>query len=421
MSAPVFEAAPPTAAPFIAAVERALTEIAAGRPVVVVDDDNRENEGDLIFAAESATPELVAFTVRYGSGVLCVPMTGERLDALRLPPMCTDNEDPKGTAYAVSVDARDGISTGISAADRARTIRLLANGGARPEQLTRPGHVFPLRACPGGVLERPGHTEAAVDLATMAGMRSAGAICEIVNDDGTMARGAALDEFCATHGLHRLAIADLIRYRRWQAPIVASPAIRLPTPHGIFDAIAVAEDNGAEHLVLTLGDIVERDDVLVRVHSECLTGDVFGSQRCDCGPQLDLALAEIARVGAGVAVYLRSHEGRGIGLVQKLLAYGLQDRGYDTVDANTALGLPVDARDYGAAAKILASLRIRSINLMTNNPHKESALASFGTSILRTTPIHIEPTADNVRYLQTKSERLGHRVPATPAVTARQS
>ncbi|MFC9556804.1 bifunctional 3,4-dihydroxy-2-butanone-4-phosphate synthase/GTP cyclohydrolase II [Rhodococcus sp. NPDC056960] len=413
MTEHLFEAVPASVPAFVADVERALADIAAGRAVVVVDDHDRENEGDLIFAAECATPELVAFTIRHGSGVLCVPMAGDRLDALRLPPMCTDNEDPKSTAYAVSVDARDGVSTGISAADRARTIRLLAAADTRPEQLTRPGHVFPLRARPGGVLERPGHTEAAVDLTAMAGMRPAGAICEIVNDDGTMARGAELDEFCAAHGLHKLAIADLARYRRWHAPIVASPAIRMPTPHGVFEAVAISEDEGTEHLVLTYGDIADQDDVLVRVHSECLTGDVFGSQRCDCGPQLDQALAEIARVGAGVVVYLRGHEGRGIGLVQKLRAYSLQEGGLDTVDANTALGLPVDARDFGTAAKILADLRVRSVNLMSNNPHKESALASYGTRILRTTPLHIAPTADNVRYLQTKTERLGHRAPVS--------
>ncbi|MDF3307018.1 bifunctional 3,4-dihydroxy-2-butanone-4-phosphate synthase/GTP cyclohydrolase II [Rhodococcus sp. T2V] len=416
MTEQAFETVPTSVPAFVADVERALTEIAAGHAVVVVDDHERENEGDLIFAAECATTELVAFTIRHGSGVLCVPMAGERLDALRLPPMCTENEDPKGTAYAVSVDARDGVSTGISAADRARTIRLLAAADTRTEQLTRPGHVFPLRARPGGVLERPGHTEAAIDLTDLAGMRPAGAICEIVNDDGSMARGTDLDEFCSTHGLHKLAIADLVRYRRWTAPIASSPAVRLPTPHGIFEAVAVAEGDGTEHLVLTLGDVADQDDVLVRVHSECLTGDVFGSQRCDCGPQLDQALAEIARVGAGVVVYLRGHEGRGIGLVQKLRAYGLQERGYDTVDANTALGLPVDARDFATAAKILADLRIRSVNLMSNNPHKESALAAYGTRILRTTPLHIEPTPDNVLYLQTKTERLGHRPPVTHPV-----
>lgn len=419
MTEQIFETVPASAPAFVADVERALGEIAGGRAVVVVDDHDRENEGDLIFAAECATPELVAFTIRYGSGVLCVPMAADRLDALRLPPMCTDNEDPKGTAYAVSVDARDGVSTGISAADRARTIRLLAAADTRPEQLTRPGHVFPLRARPGGVLERPGHTEAAVDLTALAGMRPAGAICEIVNDDGTMARGAALDEFCAEHGLHKLAIADLVRYRRWQAPVVSSPATRMPTPHGTFEAVAVAGADGPEHLVLTLGVVADQDDVLVRVHSECLTGDVFGSRRCDCGPQLDQALAEIAGVGAGVVIYLRGHEGRGIGLVQKLRAYGLQERGYDTVDANTALGLPVDARDFGMAAKILADLRIRSVNLMSNNPHKESALASYGTRILRTTPLHIAPTTDNVRYLQTKTERLGHRPPVGLPTTVR--
>ncbi|MFF3572543.1 bifunctional 3,4-dihydroxy-2-butanone-4-phosphate synthase/GTP cyclohydrolase II [Nocardia jiangxiensis] len=418
MSEKVFRPVPPASAPFAAEVERALADIAAGRAVVVVDDHDRENEGDLIFAAECATPELVAFTVRHGSGVLCVPMPGDRLDALRLPPMCADNQDPKGTAYAISVDAKDGVSTGISAADRARTIRLLAAGDSRPDQLTRPGHVFPLRARPGGVLERAGHTEAATDLVAMAGMRPAGAICEIVNDDGTMARGADLDEFCTTHHLHRLAIADLVRYRRWQAPLTTGPAIRLPTPHGVFEATAVTADDGAEHLALTLGDLADRDDVLVRVHSECLTGDIFGSHRCDCGPQLDQALAEIARVGAGAVIYLRGHEGRGIGLMQKLRAYHLQEHGYDTVDANTALGLPVDARDYTTAAKVLAALNIRSINLMTNNPHKESALASFGITVLRTTPIHTTPTADNLHYLRTKRERLGHRAPTTHPTAA---
>ncbi|MQY16958.1 bifunctional 3,4-dihydroxy-2-butanone-4-phosphate synthase/GTP cyclohydrolase II [Nocardia macrotermitis] len=411
MSGNVFRPLPAPDAPFVAEVERAVAEIAAGRAVVVVDDHDRENEGDLIFAAECATPELVAFTVRHGSGVLCVPMSGERLDALALPPICAHNQDPKGTAYAISVDAKDGVSTGISAADRARTIRLLAAGDTRPDQLTRPGHVFPLRARPGGVLERAGHTEAAIDLVTMAGLRPAGAICEIVNDDGTMTRGADLDRFCETHHLHRLAIADLIRYRRWQAPLITGPAVRLPTPHGVFEATAVATDDGAEHLVLTLGDLTDRDDVLIRVHSECLTGDVFGSHRCDCGPQLDHALTEIARVGTGAVIYLRGHEGRGIGLLRKLRAYQLQEHGYDTVDANTALGLPVDARDYTIAAKILAALHIRSINLMTNNPHKESELTTLGTTVLRTTPLHTTPTPDNLHYLHTKQDRLGHRAP----------
>ncbi|WP_433709450.1 bifunctional 3,4-dihydroxy-2-butanone-4-phosphate synthase/GTP cyclohydrolase II [Nocardia sp. CA-084685] len=421
MSEQTLEMVPAAVPAFVADVERALTDIASGRAVVVVDDHDRENEGDLIFAAECATTELVAFTIRHGSGVLCVPMTGERLDMLGLPPMCSDNEDPKGTAYAISVDARDGVSTGISAADRARTLRLLAAGDTRPNQLTRPGHVFPLRARPGGVLERRGHTEAAVDLTTLAGMRSVGAICEIVNDDGTMTRGSELDTFCTTHKLHRLAIADLARYLQWRKPVISSPPIRLPTKHGVFEAIGYNGDDGAQHLVLTLGETADRDDVLTRVHSECLTGDVFGSDRCDCGQQLDQALAEIARVGRGVVVYLRGHEGRGIGLIKKLRAYGLQDGGYDTVDANIALGLPVDARDYGMAAKILTDLRIRSVNLMSNNPDKESALAFYGTRILRTTPLHVAPTADSERYLRTKSDRMGHRAPIAPLSTARRS
>ncbi|SNT29466.1 bifunctional 3,4-dihydroxy-2-butanone-4-phosphate synthase/GTP cyclohydrolase II [Rhodococcoides kyotonense] len=393
---------------FVTEVERAVADIAAGRAVVVVDDHDRENEGDLIFAAEHATAELVAFTIRHGSGVLCVPMRGDRLDALNLPPMVSDNEDPKGTAYTISVDARTGVSTGISAADRARTLRLLGAGDTRAEQLTRPGHVFPLRAREGGVLERPGHTEAAVDLTSLAGLHPAGAICEIVNDDGTMMRGDELDSFCATHGLNNLAIADIVRYRRWTSALTISPTVALPTEHAVFQMTAVTDESGLEHAVLALGDIEGQDDVLVRVHSECLTGDVFGSRRCDCGPQLDRALAEIARVGTGVVVYLRGHEGRGIGLLQKLRAYELQERGYDTVDANTALGLPIDARDFGCAARILDTLGIRSVNLMTNNPHKVSGLTSYGTDVLRTTPLHVEAHDDNHRYLLTKAERLGH-------------
>jgi 3,4-dihydroxy 2-butanone 4-phosphate synthase / GTP cyclohydrolase II len=391
-------------------VERAVKDIAAGRAVIVVDDEDRENEGDLIFAAELATPELVAFMVRYTSGFICAPITEEQADRLDLPPMFHTNQDPRGTAYTVTVDAREGRTTGISAADRALTIRLLGSADSRPTDFTRPGHVVPLRAKAGGVLRRPGHTEASIDLAVMAGLRPAGVLCEMVNDDGTMMRLPDLETFAAEHDLALISIADLIAYRRHHEKQVERVVeTRLPTEHGDFTAVGYrATAESAEHVALVFGDLGDGEDVLVRVHSECLTGDVFGSVRCDCGPQLDAALQRVAEVGRGVVLYMRGHEGRGIGLLHKLQAYQLQDRGLDTVDANLELGLPADARDYGTGAQILYDLGVRSMRLLTNNPAKRAGLEGYGLTITgrEALPVRLHP--ENVRYLRTKRDRMGH-------------
>ncbi|MFI5937065.1 bifunctional 3,4-dihydroxy-2-butanone-4-phosphate synthase/GTP cyclohydrolase II [Actinoplanes sp. NPDC051494] len=391
-------------------VERAVADIAAGRAVIVVDDEDRENEGDLIFAAELATPELVAFMVRYSSGYICVPLPQDEADRLDLPPMFHTNQDAKGTAYAVTVDAREGVSTGISAADRAHTIRLLAGADTRPGDLSRPGHVVPLRAKPGGVLRRAGHTEAAVDLAVLAGLRPAGVICELVNDDGTMMRGPELEKFAAEHDLALISIEALIDYRRHHEQQVERVVeTRLPTEHGEFTAVGYrATTDGAEHVALVFGELGDGEDVLVRVHSECLTGDVFGSVRCDCGPQLEAALDRVAAAGRGIVLYMRGHEGRGIGLLHKLQAYQLQDRGLDTVDANLELGLPADARDYGTGAQILYDLGVRSMRLLTNNPAKRAGLEGYGLTITgrEALPVRLHP--ENVRYLRTKRDRMGH-------------
>jgi 3,4-dihydroxy 2-butanone 4-phosphate synthase/GTP cyclohydrolase II len=394
----------------VESIERAVKDIAAGRPVIVVDDEDRENEGDLIFAAEHATPELLAFMVRYTSGYICVPLTEAEADRLELPPMYHTNQDSRGTAYAVTVDARAGVTTGISAADRAHTIRLLASADTKPTDLSRPGHVVPLRAKAGGVLRRPGHTEAAIDLASMAGLRPVGVLCEIVNDDGTMKRRPDLEEFAAEHDLALITIADLVAYRRHrEKQIERVVETRLPTEHGEFTAVGYrAMVDGAEHVALVYGEIGDGDDVLVRVHSECLTGDVFGSVRCDCGPQLDAALQRVAAVGRGVVLYMRGHEGRGIGLLHKLQAYQLQDRGLDTVDANLELGLPADARDYGTGAQILYDLGVRSMRLLTNNPAKRAGLEGYGLTVTgrEALPVRLHP--ENVRYLRTKRDRMGH-------------
>ncbi|MFY1671710.1 bifunctional 3,4-dihydroxy-2-butanone-4-phosphate synthase/GTP cyclohydrolase II [Plantactinospora sp. WMMB334] len=391
-------------------IEQALADIAAGRPVVVVDDEDRENEGDLIFAAERATPELVAFMVRHTSGYICVPLTEQECDRLELPPMYHTNQDRRGTAYTVTVDAREGISTGISAADRAHTIRLLADPGTDATDLSRPGHVVPLRARAGGVLRRPGHTEAAVDLARLAGLRPAGVLCELVNDDGSMMRLPDLATFAAEHGITLITIADLIAYRRRTDRQVEQVAeARLPLPYGPFRALGYrVHHDGAEHIALVYGDLGDGQDVLVRVHSECLTGDVFGSLRCDCGPQLDAALARVAAEGRGVVLYMRGHEGRGIGLLHKLQAYQLQDRGRDTVDANLELGLPADARDYGTGAQILHDLGVRSMRLLTNNPAKRAGLEGYGLTVVGRESMPVRPTPENVRYLRTKRDRMGH-------------
>ena len=393
-----------------ATIEEAVKEIAAGRAVVVVDDEDRENEGDLIFAAQKATPELVAFMVRHSSGFICVPMTEEDADRLELPPMYYTNQDRRGTAYTVTVDAREGVSTGISAADRARTIQLLADPDARPEQLARPGHVVPLRAKPGGVLRRPGHTEAAVDLARLAGLQPVGVLCELVNDDGSMKRLPDLRAFAEEHGLALITIADLIAYQRAHERLVERLAdTRIPTEHGTFRAVGYRGlADGSAHVALIYGEIGDGEDVLVRVHSECLTGDVFGSLRCDCGPQLHASMRRVVDEGRGVVLYVRGHEGRGIGLMHKLQAYQLQDQGRDTVDANLELGLPADARDYGTGAQILADLGIRSMRLLTNNPAKRAGLEGYGLSVTGRESLPVRPHPENLRYLRTKRDRMGH-------------
>jgi 3,4-dihydroxy 2-butanone 4-phosphate synthase/GTP cyclohydrolase II len=397
-----------------AAVERALADIAAGKAVVVMDDEDRENEGDLIFAAEKATPELVSFMVRYTSGYICVALTEDDCERLDLPPMYHSNGDAFRTAFTVTVDAKAGVSTGISATDRAHTIRLLATSEAVASDFVRPGHVLPLRAKAGGVLRRPGHTEAGVDLARMAGLQPAGALCEIVSqkDDGEMARAEELEIFAGDHDLALVTIADLIAYRRrFEKQVARVAEARIPTPHGAF--VAFGYDNvldGIEHIALVCGDIGDGEDVLVRVHSECLTGDVFGSLRCDCGPQLEAALAAVAAEGRGVVLYMRGHEGRGIGLMHKLQAYQLQDNGHDTVDANLALGVPADARDYGQGAQILVELGIKSMRLLTNNPAKRVGLDGYGLTIVDRVPLPIRPNAENLRYLRTKRDRMGHEL-----------
>ncbi|MGA5189816.1 bifunctional 3,4-dihydroxy-2-butanone-4-phosphate synthase/GTP cyclohydrolase II [Streptomyces griseoincarnatus] len=405
-------------------VEQAIADIAAGRPVVVVDDENRENEGDLIVAAEKVTEEIVAFMMTECRGMICAPMTGEELDRLRIPQMVEQNTESMRTAFTVTVDASaaHGVTTGISASDRATTLQLLASGTSAPDDFVRPGHIFPLRARPGGVLERDGHTEAAVDLARLAGLRPAGAIVEIAGEDGRMLRLPELVPFARKHGLSIISIEDLIAYRRGSEPTVRREAeVRLPTAHGTFTAHGFRSTvDGVEHVALVHGDLGDGTDVLVRMHSECLTGDVFGSQRCDCGPQLDASLDRIQEEGRGVVVYLRGHEGRGIGLMSKLRAYELQERGRDTLDANLELGLPADARDYAAGAQILADLGVRSVRLMTNNPDKSDALASHGIDVVRREPMPVTASEHNLRYLRTKRDRMGHDLPwlDTPTVPA---
>jgi 3,4-dihydroxy 2-butanone 4-phosphate synthase / GTP cyclohydrolase II len=394
-------------------VEEAIADIAAGKAVVVVDDEDRENEGDLVFAASKSTPELMAFTIRYSSGVICAPMTAETLDRLGIPLMTPHNRDRHRTAYTVSVDARDGITTGISAADRSRTVRVLNDSATEPFEITQPGHVFPLRYQEGGVLVRPGHTEASVDLARLAGLSPAGVISEIVNDDGTMKRGQELRDFADEHGLRMISIDDLIHYRRRHESHVERVAeTRLPTAQGDFTAYGyrISLDD-SEHIALVHGDLGDGTDVLTRVHSECLTGDVFGSHRCDCGPQLEEALERIVEEGRGVVVYLRGHEGRGIGLVAKLQAYQLQDGGRDTVDANLDLGLPADARHYGAATQILRDLGVRSVRLLTNNPAKTSGLEEYGVPVTERVRLTPRPNDHNLAYLLTKRDRMGHDLP----------
>lgn len=397
-------------------VEQAIADIAAGKAVVVVDDEGRENEGDLVFAASKATPALMAFTIRHSSGVICVPMPGAMLDRLEIPLMTPHNRDRMRTAYTLSVDARDGVSTGISAADRAHTARVLADSATEPWELTRPGHVFPLRYREGGVLNRRGHTEAAVDLARLAGLTPAGVLVEVVNDDGTMKRAPELRAFADEHGLTMISIEDLVRYRRRHEVLVDRVAeTRLPTSHGDFTAYGYSiTTDGSEHVALVYGDpeaLRGDEPVLTRVHSECLTGDVFGSDRCDCGPQLHEAMDRIVEAGRGVIVYLRGHEGRGIGLVAKLQAYQLQDGGRDTVDANLDLGLPADARHYGTATQVLKDLGVTSVRLLTNNPDKVSNLEEYGITVAERIPLTPHPNDHNLAYLLTKRDRMGHVLP----------
>ncbi|MFJ2649315.1 bifunctional 3,4-dihydroxy-2-butanone-4-phosphate synthase/GTP cyclohydrolase II [Streptomyces sp. NPDC087420] len=402
-------------------VEQAIRDIAAGRPVVVVDDEDRENEGDLVIAAEKATPEIIAFMMSECRGLICAPMEGDELDRLALPQMVDHNTESMGTAFTVSVDAgpAHGVTTGISAADRATTLQLLAGGSAGPADFVRPGHVFPLRAKEGGVLVRNGHTEAAVDLARLAGLRPAGAIVEIAGEDGVMLRLPDLVPFARKHGLTIISIEDLIAYRRTSEPTVRREAkVHLPTASGDFTAYGYRSvADGVEHLALVHGEIGDGEDVLVRVHSECLTGDIFGSLRCDCGPQLQASMDRITEAGRGVVVYLRGHEGRGIGLLSKLRAYELQERGRDTLDANLELGLPADARDYAAGARILDDLGVHSLRLMTNNPDKTSALVRHGLNVTGREPMPVQAGEHNLRYLRTKRDRMGHDLPwLDPAV-----
>jgi len=389
-------------------IEEALEDIRAGKMVVVVDDPDRENEGDLVAAAEKVTPEIINFMATYGRGLICMPIIGQRLDELELGPMVTENTEAQGTAFTVSVDAAE-VTTGISAYERALTIKKIIDPKTKPSDLRRPGHVFPIRAKEGGVLKRAGHTEAAVDLARLAGLYPAGVICEIMNDDGTMARVPQLMEFCRRHNLKIITIADLIQYRRRTEKLIRRVAeANLPTRYGDFRAIAyedILEKKG--HLALVKGTVDDGRPVLVRVHSECLTGDVFGSLRCDCGEQLERALRLIEAEGRGVLLYMRQ-EGRGIGLLNKIKAYKLQEEGKDTVEANEALGFPPDLRDYGIGAQILADLGIRELRLLTNNPRKIAGLEGYGLKVVERVPLEVKPNGINRRYLQVKKEKLGH-------------
>jgi 3,4-dihydroxy 2-butanone 4-phosphate synthase/GTP cyclohydrolase II len=395
----------------LSTIEEALDQLRRGGMVVVVDDEDRENEGDLIMAAEDVTAETMAFYLEYTSGVFCVPLEAARADELDLPLMVVANTEAQRTAFTVTVDYRHGTTTGISASDRAATVRALIDPATRPTDLNRPGHIFPLRYRPGGVLKRAGHTEATVDLCRLAGKAPSGVLCEIVTKDKSdMARLPELEEFAASHHLPIISIADLIRYRRHHEKLVRRIAnAAIPTEHGQFQ-VYVFENvlDGEQHLAMVYGDIASARDVLVRVHSECLTGDVFGSMRCDCGPQLETALAKVAAEGAGVVVYLRGHEGRGIGLGHKIRAYALQEDGRDTVDANIELGLPVDSREYGIGAQILVDLGVTSMRLMTNNPSKYGGLEGFGLNIVERVALESSPTAYNIDYLRTKRERMGH-------------
>ena len=393
-----------------APIEEVIAAIARGEMIVMVDDEDRENEGDLIMAAQFATPENIAFIVRHSSGVVVAPLSGDRCDDLRLPLMVEHNTESHRTAFTISVDLIEGTTTGISAADRAATLRALADPEENFSSFARPGHIFPLRAREGGVLKRAGHTEAAVDLARMAGLEPAGIICEIINDDGSMSRLPELIEFSRKHNLLLSSIAELIKYRRRHEKLVTRMGqAQVPTDWGNFTCTAFKSDvDGTEHLAFSLGTVNDGQPVLVRVHSECLTGDVFSSRRCDCGQQLHSAMSLIAEEGRGIVVYLRGHEGRGIGIGHKIRAYSLQDGGFDTVDANTELGLPVDSREYGIGAQILADLGANQLRLMTNNPAKYGGIEGYGLEIIERVAINPVTTKENLKYLQTKRDRMGH-------------
>jgi 3,4-dihydroxy 2-butanone 4-phosphate synthase/GTP cyclohydrolase II len=394
-----------------ATIDEALEDFRAGRFVVVVDAPDRENEGDLTIAAEFATPEAINFMATHGRGVICLCLTEQRCDELQLRTLASSRESRLGTAYTTTIDAREGITTGVSAADRAQTIAVAIDPASRPYDLIEGGHILPLRARNGGVLQRAGQTEASVDLARLAGLNPSGVVCEVMKDDGTMARVPDLIEYCRRHDLNMITVADLIEYRRRHEKLVErTSSVALPTAYGEFTAVAFREKlTGKHHVALVKGEVAGEDDVLVRVHSECLTGDVFHSLRCDCGEQLELALAQIGAEERGVLLYM-AQEGRGIGLLNKLRAYELQEQGRDTVEANLELGFPADSRDYGIGYQILADLGLSTIRLLTNNPRKMESAVAYGLAVTQQVPIEVPPNAQNLRYLQTKRAKLGHRL-----------
>lgn len=396
-------------------IEKGIEALQKGQFVIVVDDENRENEGDLIIAAEKATPEALAFMIRYTTGIICISMKAERLDELNLPQMVNENTDHRKTAFTISVDYRYGTTTGVSASDRSKTILSLINPSTKPQDLGRPGHIFPLRYKEGGVLKRAGHTEAAVDLLQIGGLYPGGVLSELINDDGTMMRMPDLEKFALSHNIPMIAIADLVRYRRKKEKLIKCVSqAKLPTSFGDFTAYVYQSHlDSIEHIALVKGNVKDCENVLVRVHSECLTGDIFGSKRCDCGQQLSSAMKKIDEEGTGVILYLRGHEGRGIGLGHKLQAYNLQDLGRDTVEANLELGLPIDSREYGIGAQILADLGLTTIRLMTNNPSKYSGLSGYNLTITERVPLNSIATQENKCYLKTKKEKMGHLIETT--------